>query len=86
MTTVLLDTHVLQWWSAKSGRLSGPASAAVEDADELAVTWYWLVRYGRISVSLPIGTWLGVLARSVRTAALTPAIAATAFAPAPNLS
>ena len=48
-----------------------------------AITWYelgWLARRGRISVSLPIGTWLGHLAGSVRTAALSPAIAATAVA------
>ena len=46
-----------------------------------AITWYelaWLARRGRISVSLPIGTWLGRLARSVRTVALSPSIAATA--------
>ena len=46
-----------------------------------AITWYelaWLARHGRITVSLPIGTWLGSLARSVRTVALSPAIAATA--------
>ena len=84
--TILVDTHVLQWWSAEPGRLSGTASTALDDADELAVaaiTWFelaWLARHGRISVSLPIGTWLGALARSVRTAALTPAVAATAVA------
>ncbi len=46
-----------------------------------AITWYelgWLARQGRISVSLPIGTWLDQLARSVRTVALSPSIAATA--------
>lgn len=48
-----------------------------------AITWYelgWLARRGRVSVSLPIGTWLGHLAGSVRTAALSPAVAATAVA------
>ena len=86
MTTVLVDTHVLQWWSAEPARLSGPATAALEAADELsvaAVTWYelaWLAERGRIRVRVPIGTWLGALARSVRTAALTPAVAATAVA------
>lgn len=84
MTTLLVDTHVLQWWSAETGRLSSAAQDALEDAEELAVaaiTWYelgWLARHGRISVSLPIGTWLSQLARSVRTAALSPSIATTA--------
>lgn len=84
MSALLVDTHVLHWWSAEPERLSAAAVAALEDAEELAVaaiTWYelgWLAVRGRISVSLPVGTWLGHLAGSVRTAALTPAIAATA--------
>lgn len=84
MRALLVDSHVLHWWSAEPERLSTAAVAALEDAEELAVaaiTWYelgWLAVRGRISVSLPVGTWLGQLAESVRTAALTPAIAATA--------
>lgn len=84
MTTLLLDTHALQWWSAETERCSTAATDAIEGAAELAVaaiTWYelaWLARHGRISVALPIGSWLGTLARSVRTVALSPAIAATA--------
>ena len=86
LTTLLADTHVLQWWSAEPDRLSMPALEALEGADELAVaaiTWWelaWLAHHGRITVDLPIGTWLGGLARSVRTVALSPAIAATAVA------
>ena len=84
MTTLLVDTHALQWWSAEPDRLSTPALEALGGADELAVaaiTWYelaWLARHGRISVDLPIATWLGGLARGVRTVALSPAVAATA--------
>ena len=84
MNTLLVDTHVLHWWSAEPDRLSVSATEALESADELAVaaiTWYelaWLARHGRIRVSRPIGAWLGLLARSVRTAPLTPAIAASA--------
>lgn len=84
MSALLVDTHVLHWWSAEPERLSAAALDALDDAEELAVaaiTWYelgWLARRGRISVSLPIGTWLGHLASSVRTAALSPAVAATA--------
>lgn len=86
MSALLVDTHVLHWWSAEPERVSAAARTALEEADEIAVaaiTWYelgWLARRGRISVSLPIGTWLGQLAESVRTAALTPSIAATAVA------
>ena len=84
LTPLLLDTHSLQWWSAEPERCSTAALDAIEGAEELAVaaiTWYelaWLARHGRISVAQPIGSWLGALARSVRTVALSPAIAATA--------
>ena len=50
MTTVLLDTHVIQWWSAEPDRLSRAATRAVEDADELAlasISWFelaWLAQ------------------------------------------
>ncbi len=86
MTTLLIDTHVLQWWSAEPDRISTTAATAIEQADELAVaaiTWYelaWLARRGRISVRIPIDRWLGELARSVRTVAISPAIAAIAAA------
>lgn len=86
MTTLLMDTHVVQWWSAEPDRLSPPAVAALEAADQLAVaaiTWYelaWQAGHGRIAVSQPIPTWLDALARAVRTVALTPAIAAAAAA------
>ena len=84
MTALLLDTHILHWWSAETDRLSPAALAALENARELAVadiTWYelgWLARHGRIVVDLPIGTWLNGLARPVRTVALSPAIATIA--------
>lgn len=84
MNTLLLDTHVLQWWSAEPDRLSKRAARAVAEADELAVagiTWYelaWLATHDRIALALPVGSWLEQLARQVRTIGLTPAIAATA--------
>src|SRR5439155_1192118 len=37
LTTVLLDTHVVHWWSAEPARLSEPAANALAEADELAV-------------------------------------------------
>lgn len=84
MTTVLLDTHVVQWWSAEPKRLSRAASRALTNADELAVaaiSWFelgWLVAHGRIVVSIPIRTWLDGLSDRVRTVAITTAIADTA--------
>lgn len=84
MSALLVDTHVLHWWSAEPERVSAAARTALEEADELAVaaiTWYelgWLARRGRISVSLPIGRWLGQLAESVRAAVSSPSVASIA--------
>lgn len=84
MTTVLLDTHVLHWWSAEPDRLSPEAAQAVAAADELAVadvTWFelaWLATHRRIVVGVPIRSWLEGLANQVRTVGVTPAIADTA--------
>lgn len=84
MTTILLDTHVVHWWSAEPERISHAATEALNDADELAVaaiTWFelaWLARHERILVTIPIRSWLERLAGQVRTAAITPAIAETA--------
>ena len=86
MTTVLLDTHVVQWWSAEPERLSRRAGAALTGADELAVagvTWYELARlatHGRIHLAVPVTAWLDRLADDVRTIGITPAIAAAAAA------
>lgn len=83
-TTVLLDTHALHWWTSEPDRLSKPATAAIELADELAVaaiTWHelaWLGYHGRILVAIPVRTWLTELSRDVRTLPITPAIADTA--------
>jgi PIN domain nuclease of toxin-antitoxin system len=86
VTTLLLDTHVVQWWSAEPDRLSRAATTALEHADELAVaaiSWFelaWLARHDRIVVAIPIRSWLEQLSNQVRTAALTPAIADAASA------
>ena len=82
--TVLLDTHVVHWWSAEPHRISVAAARAIGDADELAVaaiTWFelaWLARNERIVLTIPIAAWLERLAADVRTIPVTPAIAATA--------
>lgn len=84
MTTVLLDSHVLHWWSAEPERLSPAARAAVADAEELAVasiTWFelaWLATHERIDVSIPIQAWLDGLSAQVRTVGTTPSIAVAA--------
>lgn len=81
MTTLLLDTHVLQWWSAEPRRLSKRAAGTIDRADELAVsamTWFelaWLAERGRISLTVPVRSWLDDLSGLVRTVPITPAIA-----------
>jgi PIN domain nuclease of toxin-antitoxin system len=84
LTTILLDTHVLLWWSADASRLSEVATSTIADADELAIasiSWFELAslaQRGRFIVSVPIRSWLEELEDQVRTIAVSPAIAATA--------
>jgi PIN domain nuclease of toxin-antitoxin system len=81
VSAVLLDTHVVHWWSAEPKRVSARAAKALEEADELivaAISWYelaWLAQHERIVVNVPIRTWLEGLATQLRTIGLTPAIA-----------
>jgi PIN domain nuclease of toxin-antitoxin system len=81
---VVLDSHVVHWWSAEPDRISAAASKAIGAADELAVadiSWFelaWLARHERIVLTIPIASWLVQLATQVRTIAVTPAIASTA--------
>ena len=84
MTTVLLDSHVLHWWSAEPEKLSRKATQEIESADEIAVaaiTWFelaWLAAHERIVVAVPTRSWLGSLAEGVRSVSATPSIATTA--------
>lgn len=84
MTTLVLDSHVVHWWSAEPERLSTSAATALTEADELAVaaiSWFelaWLAAHERIRLGVPIRTWLEQLAELVRTVGTTPAIAASA--------
>ncbi len=86
MSAVLLDTHVIHWWSAEPDRLSRPARRALRAADELlvaAVSWYelaWLAERRRIVIDVPTRSWLERLGAQVRTVGVTPAIAAGATA------
>jgi PIN domain nuclease of toxin-antitoxin system len=84
VSTILLDTHVVHWWSAEPNRISRAATKALSEADELAVaaiSWFelaWLARRERVIVTIPIRSWLEHLAARIRTLPLTPAIADTA--------
>jgi PIN domain nuclease of toxin-antitoxin system len=86
VTTVLLDTHVVQWWSAEPERLSPAATEALAAADQLAVSaisWFelaWLAAHERIIVTIPVRSWLEQLADGLQTLGVTPAIAAAAVA------
>ncbi|MGH3261848.1 MAG: hypothetical protein ACRDNS_07630, partial [Trebonia sp.] len=79
---MLLDTHVVHWWSAEPARLSRAAARSVRDADALAVaaiSWYelaWLAWHERIRVRIPVRSWLAELGAHVHTVGITPAIAA----------
>jgi PIN domain nuclease of toxin-antitoxin system len=81
---VLLDTHVVHWWSAEPERVSASARTILEQADDLAVaaiSWYelaWLAEHERITVRIPISSWLKGLAAQLRTIPINPAIAHTA--------
>jgi PIN domain nuclease of toxin-antitoxin system len=84
MSAVILDSHVVHWWSAEPDRISATAGQAIGAADELAVadiSWFelaWLARHERIVLTVPIGAWLQGLARQIRTIPVTPAIATAA--------
>ena len=86
LSPVLLDTHVIHWWSAEPERLSAAAADALSQADDLAVaaiSWFelaWLARHERIALTIPIRAWLERLAAQGRTIGVTPAIADTAVA------
>jgi PIN domain nuclease of toxin-antitoxin system len=84
VTTILLDSHVVHWWSAEPERISPDAATAIAASDELAVadiSWYelaWLARHERIILTMPVDAWLRDLATQVRTIPVTPEIAAGA--------
>ncbi|HVR05690.1 MAG TPA: PIN domain-containing protein [Solirubrobacteraceae bacterium] len=84
MSTVLLDTHAVHWWSAEPNQMSAGATELLRQSEQLAIaaiSWYelaWLARHERIVVSIPIRAWLERLARELRTIGVTPAIADTA--------
>lgn len=86
MGSLLLDTHVVHWWSAEPDQISQPARRALKTADELLVaasSWYelaWLAKRQRIVIDVPIRSWLEELGANLRTLGVTPAIADSAVA------
>lgn len=84
MSTILLDTHIVHWWSAEPDRISQAATNAIDDAEELAVaaiTWFelaWLARHQRIALTISVQSWLERLATNLTTVNISPAIADTA--------
>jgi PIN domain nuclease of toxin-antitoxin system len=78
--TVLLDTHVLLWWQAGGGRLSGAARIAIDSSDVVLVSplTCWevstLQRRGRILLDRAPATWIRDLLATDRivTAPLSP--------------
>jgi PIN domain nuclease of toxin-antitoxin system len=84
MGSVLLDTHVIHWWSAEPDRVSEAARQALEEADEVAaaaISWYelaWLARHERIVLNVPVRSWLQGLGSHLRTIGITTAIADSA--------
>jgi PIN domain nuclease of toxin-antitoxin system len=84
MSALLLDTHVVHWWSAEPDRISRSARRALKRADDLliaAISWYelaWLADRQRIVIDVPIRSWLEDLGAHLRTVGITPAIANSA--------
>ena len=84
MSAVVLDSHVVHWWSAEPDRISPAAADAIAAADELAVadiSWFelaWLADHDRITLSVPVDAWLRGLADQLQTIPITPSIASRA--------
>jgi PIN domain nuclease of toxin-antitoxin system len=84
MSMVVLDSHVVHWWSAEPDRISPAAAEAIAGAEALAVadiSWFelaWLAEHDRITLSIPIDAWLRGLAGQLQTIPITPSIASRA--------
>jgi PIN domain nuclease of toxin-antitoxin system len=83
---VVLDTHALLWWHAKSDRLSAKALRAIDDASVVLVSpiSFWeiamLVRKGRVALDRPTNVWVNDFQSTdrVEISDLTSAIAVAA--------
>ncbi|HEX4952518.1 MAG TPA: type II toxin-antitoxin system VapC family toxin [Thermoanaerobaculia bacterium] len=83
---ILLDTHVLVWWSNGSGELSTAAASAISEAAErneilVSAITFWevalLVTKGRLVLSQGVEDWLSQIEALpvVRTVPISPRIA-----------
>ena len=60
MSAVVLDSHVVHWWSAEPEKVSNAATRAITEADELVIadiSWFelaWLARHERIVLTVPL--------------------------------
>ncbi len=83
---VLLDTHVLIWWQARSKRLSARAAKEIAKADTVLVSpitcWELavLVRRQRVGLDRDLFRWIGDVfgEENVDVAPMTPSAAASA--------
>jgi PIN domain nuclease of toxin-antitoxin system len=83
---IVVDTHAWLWWLAAPEKLSAAAGAALEREGEVGVATIscWevamLAAKGRISLDVPVRTWVGraLAGERVRPLPLTPQIAVDA--------
>lgn len=83
---LLLDTHALLWWQARSSRLSRRARRAIESTHQVLVSpiSFWevgmLVAKGRVALDRATGVWVSDLLAggTVGSVELTPMIAVAA--------
>lgn len=86
---ILADTHVVVWLRTDPDRLGAGARAAIESADEIAISGIslWelsmLVSHGRLALDLPLAAYLDDVSRSCRVLPITAAVA-TAVADLPE--
>lgn len=86
---IVLDTHIWHWWVNQiPGKLSPATIALIEESAEVGVSaiscfeMAWLVRHGRIDLSMTFDEWLQQVeeARIIQFLPVTPWIGARAVA------
>ena len=85
-SAVVLDTHIVVWWQAKSDQLSSKARRRVESASNRIVSpvTFWelamLVQNGRVQLDRPTAIWVHdfLSTERIEVAELSPNIAVAA--------
>lgn len=86
---IVLDTHVWHWWINQiPGKLSPAITRLIEEADEVGVSTIscfemaWLVRHGRIELSIRLDEWFAEVeaSQTIRYLPVTSDIARRAVA------